>query len=168
MQRILVVYATKYGSTREVAESVAAGLAEHGLQTEFCEAKAAATLEGYDAVVLGSGIYVGRLHKDAQRFLRRHRATLAELPFFVFGMGPGDLEPEHVEESRAQVGKSLEQVPELQPRSVAIFGGVVDPAKLPFPLRRVVPAMDARDWDAIHAWTGEVAAAVRGVPVATA
>jgi hypothetical protein len=50
-------------------------------------------------------------------------------------------------------------VPELEPLSVAIFGGVVDPAKLPFPLNRM-PASDARDWAAIEAWAEEVAARI--------
>lgn len=164
-QRILVAYATKHGSTREVAEAIAADLALAGLQAETLDAKSVRTISGYEGVVLGGALYTGRWHKDAQTFLRRHRDALAELPLYVFGMGPQDLEPEHVAESRAQVERGLRAAAELRPASIVIFGGVVDPKKLPFPLSRM-PAVDARDWDAVHAWAHDIAAALRSGTVA--
>ena len=53
----------------------------------------------------------------------------------------------------------------LAERPLAVFGGVIDPAKLWFPFSRV-PASDARDWDAIAAWADEVAAAFAPAEVA--
>ena len=72
-------------------------------------------------------------------------------------MGPRTLAESDVEDSRKQLDNALAMVPELEPVSVAVFGVVVDPAKLRFPFNRM-PASDARDWDAIHAWAHDVAA----------
>jgi menaquinone-dependent protoporphyrinogen oxidase len=153
---ILIAYATKHGSTREVAEAVAETLREEGLDVELREAAETRTLDRYDGVVLGGALYLGRLHKDAKRFLLRHRVALAALPVAVFAMGPQTLEEKDVAESRAQLDRALADAPELEPVSVAIFGGVVDPATLRFPLNRMA-ASDARDWDAIRAWARELA-----------
>jgi hypothetical protein len=67
-------------------------------------------------------------------------------------------------ESRAQLDKALAKVPEVRPRSIAVFGGVIDPAKLRFPLSRM-PASDARDWDAIDEWADDVATKLKPRPV---
>src|SRR5258705_197527 len=83
---------------------------------------------------------------DARQFLARHRAELARTPVAVFAMGPQTLEAKDVAASRGQLEQALAREPDVQPVSVAIFGGVVDPAKLHFPLSRM-PASDARDWD---------------------
>lgn len=156
---ILVAYGTKKGSTREVAESVAGTLREHGLNVDVQAASTVRDVAGYDGVVLGGAIYMGRWHSDARQLLERHRAALAALPVAVFGMGPKTLAEEDVEESRTQLAAALARVPEVEPVSLAIFGGVVDPAKLRFPFSRM-PASDARDWDAIRAWAEDVAAAL--------
>jgi len=153
---VLVAYASRRGSTREVAERVALVLRERGLRAQLVPAAEVDELSGYDGVVLGAALYVGRLHPDARRFLTRHREALANTRLAVFAMGPRTLEPAEVEESRAQLERALTRVPELEPISTAIFGGVVDPAKLHFPLNRM-PASDARDWVAIRSWAEELA-----------
>ena len=163
---VLVAYATKRGSTREVAEAVAAVLREEGCDVDLQAAGEVRGLDGYDAVVIGAGLYVGRLHRDARKLLARRHAELARLPVAVFAMGPSTLEADDVAASRAQLDAALERVPDVEPVATAIFGGVVDPDTFPFPLNRL-PASDARDWDAIRAWAREVAAALRTrVPVA--
>ncbi len=152
---ILVTFASKYGSTREVADAVAGTLAEHGLRVEVRPVAEVATLERYAGVVLGSGLYMGRAHRDARRFLKRHRRALAKLPVAVFGMGPGSLAENEVARSRAQLVRALGSVPEVTPGRIAIFGGVVRPETMRFPFNRM-PASDARDWDAIEAWALDV------------
>ena len=155
---VLVAYATKRGSTREVAEAVAATLREQGLAVEVEPASAVQSVAPYEAVVLGGALYTGRWHRDARDFLRRHRHALAERRVAVFGMGPRTLGEHDVAGSRAQLDKALAGVPEVTPAAVAIFGGVVDPAALRFPFNRM-PASDARDWDAIESWTTELSGA---------
>jgi menaquinone-dependent protoporphyrinogen oxidase len=156
MTTILVAYATKRGSTGEVAESVAETLRESGFAIDLQPAAMIDSLRRYDGVVLGSALYMGRPHPDARRFLKRHRAALAALPTAVFAMGPGTLADKDVESSRHQLERELAKVPEVEPVATAIFGGVVDPGQLSFPFSHM-PAADARDWHAIREWAEEVA-----------
>jgi menaquinone-dependent protoporphyrinogen oxidase len=154
--RVLVAYATKHGSTREVAEAVADTLRHCDLVVDVMPAADVAHLRRYDGVVLGAALYTGRLHKDARRFLARHEDGLAVRALAVFAMGPRTLQDADVASSRAQLDRALGAMPRLAPVSVAIFGGVVAPEALRFPLNRM-PAVDARDWGAIEGWAAELA-----------
>jgi menaquinone-dependent protoporphyrinogen oxidase len=85
---VLVAYASKHGTTREVAEFVAHTLERRGLTVEVEEAGRVNTVAHYDAVVVGGDLYMGKLHKDARRLLERHREELAGVALAVFGMVP--------------------------------------------------------------------------------
>jgi len=158
---VLVAYATKYGSTQEVAEAVAATLRESGLMVEIQPAREVRTLEGYDAVVLGAALYMYQWHKDARGFLSQHRKALADRPIALFALGPTHSPHDEKEwqDSRAQLDKQLAKYPWLKPVAIEILGGKFDPAKLSFPLNKFAakePASDIRDWTAIRAWAGAV------------
>jgi menaquinone-dependent protoporphyrinogen oxidase len=150
---VLVGYATKNGSTAEVAETVASAIRARGGRAEVLAAKTVRDpVSRYDLVVLGAPLYSGRWHKDAARFLRRHRRDLADVPVAVFGMGPRDDTPDAWERSRAQLARALAKRDWLTPVSVTVFGGV-DP-----PGRGNRPRRDLRDSSVIRAWAGEVLA----------
>jgi menaquinone-dependent protoporphyrinogen oxidase len=155
--KVLVAYGSTHGSTKEVASAIAATLAEEGLVVGLLPAAEVHDVARYDGVVLGGAIYMGRLHKDVRRMLKRFREELAEVPVAVFAMGPKTAGPEDLEAAGKQLSAGLAKVPELRPLSMAVFGGVVRPEELHFPLSRL-PASDARDWDAIEEWGREVAA----------
>ena len=154
---VLVGYATQYGSTQEVAEAIAETLREGGLAVDVRPLREVRDLAAYSAVVLGAPLMMGRLHKDAERFLSRHREALTERPVAVFALGPVH-EPHDDEEwknSRAQLDKEMAKYSWLAPAALELFGGKFDPTKLRFPLNRLAgkePASDARDWTAIRAW----------------
>jgi menaquinone-dependent protoporphyrinogen oxidase len=154
---LLVAYGSKHGSTQEVAEAVAERLRAGGREFELRRAADVDDLTPYDGVVLGGSLYVGRWHEDARRFLSSYCDELSALPLAVFALGPKTAEQKDLADARTQLDKALSKTPELEPRSVAVFGGVIDPSKLRFPLNRL-PASDARDWDAIDAWVEELAA----------
>jgi menaquinone-dependent protoporphyrinogen oxidase len=155
---ILIAYATKHGSTGEVADTLRDELEALGVQAETAPAAEVDDLTSYDGVIVGGSLYMGRWHRDALQFLQRHRESFSELPFAVFAMGPQTMEPHHVDDSRAQLDRSLAKAKTREPDEVAIFGGVVDPSRLRFPLSKL-PASDARDWEAIRAWADTVARA---------
>ena len=148
---ILMAYGSKHGSTEEVAHAVAEELQAHGVDVETLPAREVDDLRPYAGVVVGGSIYMGRWHADALGLLERHKYALEALPVAVFGMGPRTLEPHDVERAMTELGRSLTKVPEVEPVSVAIFGGVINPRALRFPFSRM-PASDARDWDAIRSW----------------
>lgn len=158
--RALVAYASKYGSVEEVARFDSGRLEEHGIG---CDVVAAhdADVADHAVVVLGAGLYAGRMHRDGRRFLKRNRAALEHLPWAVFAMGPLSAEPDEIAKVRPQLERGLEGVPE--PAEAAIFGGVIEPDRLRFPFNRM-PAGDHRDWDAIGAFAERVAA-LAAVPV---
>jgi menaquinone-dependent protoporphyrinogen oxidase len=157
MQRsILVAYASKRGSTAEVATFVGRRLRERGLVADVRKAAEVENLAFYDGVVLGGSIYFGRWHDDAASFLKRFEAALEERALAVFALGPKTASPDDLAESQAQLDRALGHA---DPTTVAVFGGVIDPEKLRFPFNRL-PASDARDWTAIAAWADEVASLV--------
>lgn len=158
MKPILVAYATKHGSTEQVAASVAARIRGDGLEVELRRAATVNDLTPYRGVIVAAPLYTGRWHRDAVRFLKRHRVPLERMPLAVFALGPRTLDPVEVADSRSQLLSSLAAVPTIRPFPVAVFGGVVDPAKLPFPFSRM-QASDARDWDEIDAFARECASA---------
>jgi menaquinone-dependent protoporphyrinogen oxidase len=160
---ILVAYATKHGSTREVAESIAATLEEQDLDVEARPAADVDDVSRYDGVVVGGSLYLGRWHPDALGFLRREREALATRPVAVFAMGPRTTEAKDVAGARAQLDGALAKLTGVDPFAVTVFGGVLDPGKLRFPLNRL-PASDARDWGAIRGWAAGLAATFRGKP----
>ena len=72
---ILLAYASRYGSTQEVAETIAAALREAGLEVELQPMRDVRRLEPYDAVVLGAAIYNAKWHPDAHQFLSQCRTS---------------------------------------------------------------------------------------------
>jgi menaquinone-dependent protoporphyrinogen oxidase len=164
--RVLVAYATRKGSTREVAEAIAARLQTDGLRAVVQPADRRVDLRTFDAVVLGGALYTGRWHRDARRFLHRHRRVLATMPVAVYAMGPSTTDEHAMAGSFGQLERALGRVPDVAPVAVAIFGGVIDPDRLRFPFNRMPPS-DARDWDAITAWADEVAGHVPQLTIPT-
>lgn len=162
-ESILVAYATRYGSTQEVAEAVAATLREHELAVDVQRMSDVPSLDGYDAIVLGAALYMNRWHTDALRFVERHRNALTQRPVAIFALGPvhdRSVEKEWLD-ARAQLDQELAKYPWLTPVAVEILGGRFDPSKLRFPLNVFAgkaPASDARDWTAIRAWANELVA----------
>lgn len=153
MARILVVFATRKGSTREVAEAIATLATADGHDVVLAPAGAVRDLlHGWDLVILGAPLYSGRWHHDAQRFLRRHRGELSSIPVAVFGMGPRRDEEGTWRRSAEQLGRALARRRWLLPVAVGVFGGADPPG-------RSGPRRDLRDWIAIADWTRKVLAA---------
>jgi menaquinone-dependent protoporphyrinogen oxidase len=139
MGSVLVAYATKYGSTREVAEAIATRLRERGVNIEVRAARDVDSLDGYDAVVFGGALYFFR-----------------QMPVAVFGMGPIEDTDQQYVDARRHLGKSLDKNESIAPLAVTVFGGTLDPTGLRFPdanpATKNLHPVDLRDWEAIEAW----------------
>lgn len=161
---VLVAYATRYGSTEETARMVAAVLGAEGLAVDVAAVDTLTTCKPYAAVVLAAALYMGRLHKNARRFLSKQREELMQIPVALLVPGPVGREEKQFTEARQQVDKELARLPWFHPIALQIVGGKWDPAKLEFPFNwtlRKVPASDARDWSAIRGWAREMAGTLR-------
>ena len=158
---VLVAYATRSGSTKEVAEAVAATLREHNLEVDVQPMKAVSSLTGYRRVVLGAPLIMGRWHKDARRFVSRHKAALEECPVAIFALGPVHNEEKEWQGAHAQLDKALARFPWFKPVAIELFGGRFDLALLGFPWNflpglKKIPSSDIRDWAAVRAWASNL------------
>ncbi|MGI5992689.1 MAG: flavodoxin domain-containing protein [Methanosarcina sp.] len=165
--KVLVAYASKYGSTQEVAEAIAATLRENDLVVDLKPVREVKTLEEYAVAVLGAPLYMLHWHKEARGFLSRHHEVLMKLQVAVFALGPLSNREEEWKEARAQFDKELAKFPWLTPIAIEIFGGKFDPKKLHLPDKIIVslpasplhgiPASDVRNWTEIRAWASKLA-----------
>lgn len=154
---VLVAYATRHGATREVAEAIAGTLQALGADVELREARQVHGPDGFvrglpgswSLIVLGAPIYSGRWHRDAHRFLRRHRKDLAGVPVAVFGMGPRRDDKQAWRRSQDQLDQALAKHAWLTPTAVTVFGGVDPPGR--------GSGRDLRNWTQIEAWAAGIA-----------
>jgi menaquinone-dependent protoporphyrinogen oxidase len=162
-KQVLVAYATKYGATAEIAEKIGEVLRQAGLDADVREVTQVSNLSAYEAVVLGSAVYIGQWRKEAARFLRDNEAELARKPVWLFSIGPtGKGDPVELTQGWRFPGKLQPIADRIHPRDVALFHGESDPEKLNFiekwMLKNVkAPVGDFRDWEAITAWAGTIA-----------
>ena len=172
MTNVLVAYASKRGSTAEIAEAVAETIRQAGLGVDCLDAGEVQSLEGYDAVVLGSAVYMKRWRGDAKHFLRKHAGELEQLPFWVFSSGPTGKPDDSADTSWSEPPRIVEHVERLGARGHVVFGGRV-PAQPRGPIQRAMVEgcppefRDRRDWDEIRAWAAGVASEL-GAPVPSA
>jgi len=158
--RVLVAFASKHGSNGEVAEAIAGVLREAGHVADVVPAAEVRSLAGYRAVVLGSGLYSATWLRDANRFVRTHRAALSALPVWLWSSGPLDRSADFDDiPMTAHVTEALGGLPIRGHRT---FGGRldVDAPEVAAGIIATHRAGDHRDFDAIRAWAGEIAAAL--------
>lgn len=160
--RILVVYASKYGSTTGVASAIAEGLRAWGHEVDTRPAPSAPAPGDYDAAVVGSGVYMGSWLKPAAAYLEAHAATLAQRPVWLFGVGPLGAEDPQPAGEPAQARQLVERV---GARGYETFTGALDRGRLGLADRLIARAVkapdgDFRDWTAIRAWADGVADAI--------
>jgi menaquinone-dependent protoporphyrinogen oxidase len=86
--KVLVCAASKYGATSEIAQAVADVLAERGCQVTVLPPEKVSAVEEYDAVVLGSAVYMGQWMKPARQLAARSGDALAARPVWLFSSGP--------------------------------------------------------------------------------
>jgi menaquinone-dependent protoporphyrinogen oxidase len=155
---VLVAYATRYGSTQEVAAAITTTLREDGIKVNLQPMQDVKNLDNYNAVVLGAAIYNARWHPEAHIFLAKYQETLRQIPVAIFALGPLSTSEAAMQRSCRQLDMELEKYPWLKPVAVEIFVGKSDPTKLGVLDRLFSRASDFRDWQAIRAWANALPA----------
>ena len=162
--KVLVTAASKHGSTRELAETIARVLEEHGLSAELVDMDEVDDLSGYDAYVVGSGIYLGNWLKEARRFIDAHAPELAQRPTWLFASGSIVGEPPVADDPNALRAGLVERLVETtNAREHKLFAGKLDLSKLGLLEKAAVRGAhasegDYRDWDDATRWATEIAA----------
>ncbi len=181
MTTTLVAYASKHGSTREIAQRIADRLSAGGLATETLPVESVGKVESYDAVVLGSALYMFHWMGTAKSFVGRNRRALGSRPLWLFSSGP--IGPEVDEKGNRQLDvcgprerDELDRT--LRPRDHRVFFGAWSKDNKPIGFwenmvrfmpaaRDSMPYGDFRDWQAIEAWADGIAAELRAAKAAS-
>jgi len=168
--RVLVVYASSYGSTKGIAERIADTIRREGLEVDLHSATDPLPLVedgGYDGFVIGSAIHAGHWLKSGIEFVRNDVGVLRDAPAWLFSSGPvGD---KAVDEPQPDP-KEIDEIRDLlHVRDHRVFGGAFDPETAD--LERInwiekqiathfIPVGDWRNWDDIESWANQIAVAV--------
>jgi menaquinone-dependent protoporphyrinogen oxidase len=124
MDRVLVTYGTRYGSTAGIADIIGTVLTAEGIDAEVRPASSVRDVSGYRAVVLGGALYASHWHPDARRFVRRHAKALSGRPVWLFSSGPLDNSAEARE--IPPVPQAARAAREVNARGHATFGGALN------------------------------------------
>jgi len=155
---VLVAYGTTNGSTAQIAEAVAEVMSKAGLAAEALPARSVDDVTRYDAVVVGGGLYAGRWHKDARRFVRRNSRALAGRPLWFFSSGP--LDASASEKDIPPVPGVRRAMSRLDVREHVTFGGCLQEGAKGRIAKMIVrngKGGDYRDFPAIETWAARVA-----------
>jgi menaquinone-dependent protoporphyrinogen oxidase len=156
--RVLVIVASRHGSTDEIGDVVAGVLRERGHEVERMPPGEVASLDDADAVVLGSAIYMSQWLEPARDFVARNADELRRLPVWMFSSGPVGPEARPAP-ATTRIHALLDAV---EPLDYQVFSGVVDQSVLSLRERSIVRMVgaaegDFRDWDAVKAWAAAIA-----------
>jgi menaquinone-dependent protoporphyrinogen oxidase len=151
----LVTYATRFGSTEEVAQAIAAALSENGLSVTLRPMSEIASLAEYDAVVVGSAVNYAKWLPAAADFVREHQETLAKMPVALFTVHIRNIAADAA--SRQERLAYLDEIrPYVRPVSEGFFAGRFNRHAavelIPRWLALIIPTFDLRKWDKIQAW----------------
>src|SRR5947209_7442041 len=152
--KILVVVASRHGSTHEIADALARELGTTGHTVDVQTVEDHPYLDGYDAAVIGSAVYMGNWLPLAVQFLDRNQAELAAVPVWLSSSGPlGSADPQ----PKGEPAHLDQLVGRTGARSHRTFAGNLDNDELGLGERLIVRAIgalegDFRDWSAIKVW----------------
>ena len=161
--KMLIAYASKFGTTSEVAEAIGEILCREGNTVEVKWVKTVKDLRNYDAVIIGSAIQYDKWMSEATEFVKANQIILNRMPvayfFTCLVLSKHTAKAEH--KAKAYSEKLFSLVPHVKPVSVGRFAGVLDYSKMSFFSRQIfkitlsimgVQEGDYRDWDAIRSW----------------
>jgi len=165
--KILIAYASKFGTTGEVAEAIGEVLCQEGNTVETKWVKNVNGLDNYDAVIIGSPIHKDTWMSEAEEFVKDNQKILQQLPviYFYTCLFLHKLNPKSDIEAKECSDKLQALVPQVNPISIGGFAGVLDYSNMGFFHRLVLKVIlskknvkegDFRDWDAIRSWAKDV------------
>lgn len=159
-KKVLIVYATRSGTTAQIAETVAKTMTASGLLADIMPVRDAVTAEGYDAVVLGTAIRAGMIMPELLKFVKRNQESLLKIHVAAFAvcLTMKDDTPEN----RKAVAAYLDPIKKhIKLVSETVLAGAVTFARLGvfarFIIRKLAKAQegDFRDERKITEWAQE-------------
>jgi menaquinone-dependent protoporphyrinogen oxidase len=161
---VLVAYASRFGSTKAIAEEIGTAMTAAGVRVEVMDAGEVHDASGFGAFVVGSAVEAGHWLPAATAFLERHRPALEARPVWLFSSGPlGDRAVQAAQPDPREVASARRH---LHPRDCVVFAGAYDKATADFDgmglaerllVKNLMPSGDWRDWPTIRAWATGIA-----------
>jgi len=167
--KLLVTYASKYGSTVEIAQVIGEELHKRHYEVEVKSVDDVDSLVGYDAFVIGSALYAGGWMKSAARFLRSNQEVLAGHPVWLFSSGPtGQGDPNQIMDGWTFPEDLQTVLEEIKPKDVILFHGKIDPDRLSATERMIIQSVNAtvgdyRDWLVVRGWARRIDLGLKAV-----
>jgi len=162
-RKILVAYASEYGSTAGVAEAIGKELCNTGASVDVRLVKNVTGLSTYRGVIIGSPVYKGKWRPEAVKFLQENSTMLSKIPvaYFVVCMTMQNPTEENRRKASGYLDSVHHSVPQVNPVKVGLFAGALHYDKLPWLMRKILeskglPEGDFRDWDNIRAWAAHL------------
>lgn len=164
--KVLVVYATKTGCTKTIAEDIAETLKGQGADVSIADASAAQSPSGFDAVVIGSGVRAGRWHKSASEWVVRNADALRVMPVAMFTCGLMIRKGKEKENEVRAYTDALLASSGIKPVSIGLLPGWFEPGQFGWGERTILKLMktpqgDFRDKSKTKEWVSEVLSALR-------
>lgn len=165
MPEVMVAYASRMGGTAEIATVVADVMRDRDLHVTLTSCADAGEAQDYDAVIVGSALYLHQWEADAVHYLESQATALAERPTWLFQSGPCGKGAEGAAvETPRRVLRLVERMGLDEP---VTFGGRLDRSKAAGPLSRWVAsgelAGDYRDWGRIRTWADDLATQIHAL-----
>ena len=165
-EKILVTYASRAGSTAEVAQAIGKILMEGGAQVDVLPMQDVKDLSMYQAVVAGSAIRGSKWLPEAMQFIQSNQTQLNQKPFAMFTVCI-TMAMKNAQNYRTAVAGWVAPVRALvKPLSEEFFAGMLDFSKLPVNMDTLMlrlsvalgifPRGDHRDWNAVRSWAGRL------------
>jgi len=162
-RKVLVAYASRHGSTAEIAQAMANTLCSDSVIAEAKWVGHVTDVSEYDAIFIGSAIRYDKWLPEATEFVARHQPALQQMPVSLFFtcMTLSVKSAKTTAQAAEYAAKIAALLPRVSATDVGQFAGVLDFDKIPFPGRLIarlifvllrVKAGDYRDWPAIRHW----------------
>lgn len=162
MNKILVAYATKRGTTKEIATRIAETIKQNGYEVDLCQIDQVKEIRMYSAVVVGSSVYIGQWHKTFVKFLEANNGELKKMPVWLYSSGPtGNGKPLELTKGWLYPSKFKSLVEEIAPVDIALFQGKISSNTMNFLEKWIIkrvgaPIGDYRQWELISQWADKI------------
>ncbi len=162
--KVLIAYASGYGTTREIAERIGVVLRQHGRDVDVTSVKEIGDISAYGAAVIGSPVNFAKWLPEAVDFVQAKQDALAKIPvalFTVYMHAQGD---DSISEQTRQTYIDAIR-PLVNPVDMAFFTGrtsrqVLDKL-MPDVINDLEPPTDFINWESIMTWAAGLAESLK-------
>lgn len=160
--KILITYASKHGSTAEIAEKIHSLVESNKLVCEIMPVDEVDDVSSYEVIILGSAVYIGQWRKSTIDFLKKNTHQLKNKKVWLFSTGPtGKGDPVELLKGWRYPDGLKDTIDRIQPEDITVFHGMLDESKLNTLEKMTIkmvkaPLGDYRDWQMIEDWTNTI------------